>query len=282
MLLAALLFSTGGAAIKACSLPGWQVASLRSAIAAATLLLILPEARGRWSGRAVAVGAAYAATMVLYVLANKLTTAASTIFLQSTAPLWVVLLGPWLLAERLRGRDLGFMVVLALGMALFFAGAGPPTATAPDPARGDVLAALSGVTWALTILGLRWLATGPDGGGVFGPALICGNLLAFAAGVVAAPPFAWPSAVDGLVLGYLGACQVGLAYLFLGRGVRRVPAVEAALLLLVEPVLNALWAWMLHGEAPGPLPIAGGAIVLAATAARTVGEARRLRARVAA
>src|SRR6266700_1317882 len=77
LLLAAFLFSTGGVAIKACSLTGWQVASFRSGIASAALLILIPEARRNWTWRTVATGFAYAATMVAYVLANKLTTSAN-------------------------------------------------------------------------------------------------------------------------------------------------------------------------------------------------------------
>jgi drug/metabolite transporter (DMT)-like permease len=94
LLLAAVLFSTGGAAIKAATLTGWQVASFRSGVAALAVWLLVPAARGRWSRRVLAVAAVYAATMVLFVVANKLTTAANTIFLQSTAPLYVLLAGP--------------------------------------------------------------------------------------------------------------------------------------------------------------------------------------------
>jgi len=91
VLAAALTFSIGGAGIKACQLTSWQVAGFRSGIAALTLLLLLPEARRDWSARSALVGLAYAATVTLFVLANKLTTSANTIFLQSTAPLYILL-----------------------------------------------------------------------------------------------------------------------------------------------------------------------------------------------
>jgi drug/metabolite transporter (DMT)-like permease len=106
VLSAALLFSTGGAAIKATALTGWQVASFRSGIAAVVLLLCMPAWRRVWHPRTLAVGAAYAATMILFVLANKLTTATNTIFLQYTAPLYLLLLAPWLLREPVRLSDL--------------------------------------------------------------------------------------------------------------------------------------------------------------------------------
>ena len=82
---AALLFSTGGAGIKAAAFTGWQIASFRSGIAAAVLWLCIPGARRGWTRRTLLVGTAYACTLVLFVLANRLTTSANTIFLQSTA-----------------------------------------------------------------------------------------------------------------------------------------------------------------------------------------------------
>ncbi|HEX6631858.1 MAG TPA: DMT family transporter, partial [Gemmatimonadaceae bacterium] len=75
-------------------------------------------------------------------------------------------------------------------------------------------------------------------------------------------------AVDWAVLGYLGVFQVGLAYLLMTRGIRGVPALEASMILLVEPALNPVWAWLLHGEAPGVLAVAGGVLILAATVVR--------------
>ena len=120
VLAAALLFSTGGAAIKACDLSSWQIASFRCGIAAVVILIVLPGARRNWGPRTLLVGVAYAATMILFVIANKLTTAANTIFLQGTAPLYLLLLGPWLLGERTRRSDLVFTALLLGGMVLFF------------------------------------------------------------------------------------------------------------------------------------------------------------------
>ena len=134
---AALLFSTGGAAIKSAQFTSWQVAGLRSGIAAFTVWLLVPEARrlgrGAELGRTVLVSLAYAATLVLFVLANKLTTAASTIFLQDTAPIYILLLSPVLLNEPIRRRDLGFMLVIGIGMSLFFVGR--QETSSPPPIR---------------------------------------------------------------------------------------------------------------------------------------------------
>lgn len=267
---AALLFSTGGAAIKACHLSGWQVASFRSGIAVLAILLMVPEARRRWSRDTWMVGLAYAGTMVLYVLANKLTTAANTIFLQDTAPLYILLLGPLLLGERARSRDLGFMVVMAAGMLLFFVGTPPPAVTAPRPMAGNILALAAGVCWALTIMGLRHQSRGDEGAAVAVAAVACGNLIAFLAVLPLALPVASASPTDWALVVFLGVVQIGLAYVLLTHGVRGVPALEASLLLLVEPVLNPIWAWLIHGENPGLWSLLGGGIILSATAVRTL------------
>ncbi|HXO42789.1 MAG TPA: DMT family transporter [Thermoanaerobaculia bacterium] len=325
LLAAAALFSTGGAAIKAVHFSGWPVACLRSIIAGAALLLLLPQVRRRPTARMLGVAACYAATMILFVLANKLTTAASTIYLQSTAPLFVLLLSPWLLGERVRRADLVSMAAIALGLVLLVTGLEPASATAPRPLRGNLLAALSGLTWALTIMGLRSLGRG--GGAAVAPAAAAvdhrdtgaaggergaatdgdhgtaadgdrdapaegargaptahgddalvaafwGNVLAAAAALPLSLPLPPSRATDWLVLAFLGLFQIALAYVLLSRGLGGVPALEASLLLLLEPVLNPLWAWLVHGERVGPRVLAGGAMILTATLLNSWHDAR--------
>lgn len=274
VLAAAALFSSGGAAIKAASLNAWQVAGFRSVVAALALFLMLPEARRRPTLRVLLVGVSYAATMVLFVLSNKLTTSASAIFLQSTAPLHVLLLSPWLLGERVHRADLVYMGVLALGLASFFVGLDPVSATAPNPWLGNVLATLSGFTWAVTIMGLRAMGRG---GSDWGPAsALWGNVIACLVCLPLALPVGSSRPVDWLVIAYLGVFQIALAYIFLLRGLRQVTALEVSLLLLLEPVLNPIWAWMAHGERPGAWSIAGGLLILLATLAKSAWDARRV------
>ena len=268
---AAALFSTGGAAIKATSLTGWQVASFRSGIAAVAVLLLVKAARRRWSGRVLLVSVAYAITMVLFVSSNKATTAANAIFLQSTAPLYVLLLSPLLLREHARRSDLVAMAIIALGLALVVAGVPPAAATAPNPTLGNVLAIASGCTWALTVIGLRWLGSAEGGESATLSTVVAGNLFACLACLPLALPVGATAPVDWAVVGYLGVIQIGLAYLLLVRGIRGIPAFEASILLLIEPALNPIWAWLVHGEAPGTLPVVGGALILVASLLRAKG-----------
>lgn len=283
---AALLFSTGGAAIKLTTLPWAHVAGLRAGIAALFLLIVL---RVHWRSFGLAslgIGVAQAATMLLFVTGNKLTTAANVIFLQSTAPLYVLLLGPLLLGERRQRGDLGFLALFALGLGLFFVGQPPPQATAPDPALGNLLSLASGLSWAATVLGMRGLAlrqhaaalarvasadglVGTPDRDLVSAATVLGNLIVFAICLPAIAAAPLPAGRDVAILAWLGVFQVGLAYALFTRGVRGVRAFDATLLTLIEPVLNPLWTWLVHGESPGRFAIAGGALILGTSVARS-------------
>lgn len=275
VLAAAALFSSGGAVIKAIGFSGWQVSSFRSGVAVIALFLLMPEARRRPTLKVMAVGFSYASTMILFVLSNKLTTAASAIFLQSTAPLYVLLLSPWLLQEKVRPRDLAYMAVLGAGLGLFFVGLDPVSVTAPNPLLGNVLALLSGVFWAATVMGLRALGRGAGEEGSWGPAAaLWGSVLAFSMCLPMALPVTQSRPVDWLLIGFLGVFQIAVAYIFLLRGLENVRALEASLLLLLEPVLNPVWAWLAHGERPGAWSLTGGAIILLSTVVKSVLDTR--------
>jgi drug/metabolite transporter (DMT)-like permease len=262
LLAAAALWSTAGAAMKVCGLSGLQIAGGRSLVAGLFLLAALPEARRRPTVRMALAVVGYAATVVLFALANKLTTAANAIFIQDSAPLWVLALSPLLLSERAGRGELLAIPVYALGLGLFFL-----DELSPGQLTGNLVALASGVAFAACIIGLRLAREdGPA-------ALVVGNLLAAAAVL----PF-WsagpaPRPLDLALLAYLGVFQLGLAYLCFARGIAVVPALEASLLVLLEPVLNPIWTFLTVGERPGPWSLAGGAVVLAATIWRTAAPA---------
>lgn len=281
LLAAAFLFSTGGMAVKATDFTNWQVAGLRSGLAAVVLLLFLPRARQRWTWRAAVVGLAYAATLILFVSANKTTTAANAIFLQATAPIYIVFLAPWLLGERATRRDLGLLAVVAIAFAMIALGHQEASASAPDPGLGNLLAGFAGLTWALTVVGIRWLenrrhdsASGSSDAPV---AVVLGNLYVFVGCAPLAFPVGAAEPTDWLWLAFLGIFQVGLAYVLLTTAMGSVPALEASLLLLVEPVFNPLWAFLVHGEQPGPWTSLGGVVLVVGTAAKAWLDARHRR-----
>jgi len=281
VLAAALLFSVGGAGIKACELTSWQVASFRSGIAALAVWLLMPTARRGWTRQVWLVSLAYAATVLLFVLANKLTTSANTIFLQSTAPLYILLLAPWILREKSRPADLAVIALLAAGLSLFFIGAEEPLRTAPNPVAGNILAAAAGVTWAFTVMGLRRVGRNDGASGSAPAVVVAGNLIAFLVALPFALPVEAAQPLDWAIVTGLGIVQIGIAYVFLTRAMRHVPALDASVLLLLEPALNPLWARLIHGERPGPWATAGGLIILGATGLKTWMDARAQRRRPA-
>ncbi len=232
ILAAAFLFSTGGMAVKSCTLTPWQVTCFRCALGAVAMLVLMPSARRRWTWPVVLVGCAYAGTMALYVFANKTTTSANAVFLISTAPLYILLLAPRLL------------------------GAG------------------SGVFWAFTIMGLRWLERrgSREGAPV---AVVAGNSIA----ALITLPFAFPvvssQPTDWWWIFYLGFFQIAVAYVFLTTAMGAVPALEASLLILVEPVFTPLWSSWVHDEIPGPWAVTGGARIIAVTVIKTIWDAYR-------
>lgn len=269
LLCAAALFSTGGVAIKACEFRGFELAGLRSSIALVAFLALVPLARTWPSGRAWLIGVIYAATLSTFVVANKLTTSANAIFLQATAPLYVLILAPFLLGERWKLRDLWFFVAMAAGLACFFFDEAQPSATAPNPQLGNQIGLISGVGWGLSMMGFRWLAKTGSGDMTL-QAVVAGNALAalaclgwaFGSGPTTildagAGSWAW--------LVYIGVFQIALAYLLVTKAVRELEALEVTLLLLLEPVLNPLWSLLVHDETPGRLALVGAGILLFAT-----------------
>ena len=275
-LAAALLFSTGGAGIKTGTFSAAQVSCVRSGIAAIVLLAwwrFRPRSgsgsgSGSQLGAILGIGAIYGTVLTLFVVSTKLTTAANAIFLQATAPLYILALSPWLLRERVTRRDVGYMAVLAVGLALCFAGQQTASSIATNPSLGNALAVICSVSWAFTLIALRWAQRGERDIGV--PAVIAGNFLAS----IAALPFAWPFPDAGGgewgTLIYLGVVQIGVAYICLTTAMRTLPALEVSLLLLLEPVLNPMWTWLVRGEAPGQWVIAGGALIIGATAVQGI------------
>jgi DME family drug/metabolite transporter len=259
LLAAAVLWSSAGAVIKLSRLDAWQLAGGRALVAALFLTAVVPSARRRPTAALLWVGLAYAFTTVLFVLANKLTTAANAIFLQDTAPLWVLLFSPLVLGERPGRGELLSVPVFGLGLGLFFL-----DQLSPGQLAGNLVALAAGVAFAASILGLRRL-------GAEGPAaLVWGNLIAAAFTLPLWPLGPAAGAADLGAIAFLGIFQLGLSYLFFSMGLRGTPAVEASLLVLLEPVLNPVWTFLFAGERPGPWALAGGAVILLATTWRTL------------
>jgi DME family drug/metabolite transporter len=263
---AALLWSSGGLAIKLVPLPALGVAFWRSLLTAIFLIFVLRPGPERWRRASWTTALVYAVMILSFISATKMTTAANAIFLQYTAPLYVLLFAPVLLKEPFRRADAVTLVVALLGMTLFFVGKLEAGALA-----GNVAGVFSGVFFGGVILLLRRDTTRDAMASV-----LLGNLLA----ALFALPFARGRlALDAkgvLLVLFLGVVQMGLSYILYVKGLSVVPAAEASLLSMIEPVLNPVWVWLGIGERPTAWAALGGAVVLLSVAGRTVwGAVRR-------
>ncbi len=265
LVLAALCWSLGGVLIKRVDWPPLAVAGGRGLIAAAFLAATTRGLRFTWSPVQIGASIAYALTTVLFVLANKLTTAANAILLQYTAPVWIALFGAWFLGERATRADWLTVAAVLGGLALFFA-----DGLQLGGSAGNGFALASGVSFAAMILTLsRQKNSGPPV-----ESIILGNLIAFAIGVpfmVSAP---LPSTGGLAALGVLGVVQLGVSYWLYARALRHVTALEAVLIPVVEPILNPVWVLLALGEKPSPLALVGGGIVLIAVTLRALASVR--------
>lgn len=266
LLAAGMLFSLGGALIKACTFPSLERAGLRSLVAAATLFVLLPEARRLPDRRIALLLLPYFGATCLFVVANTLTTAANAIFLQSTAPFWVALIAPLWLGERTQRRDLAMLLCIGIGMGLFFAAETKASATATDPRLGDAIALVSGLAYGCLLLGFRWLARHDANAAC--AVVAWGNAanvpLTLALSPLVGQTWTAGDASSWVSIAVLGTMQVGLAYALLVRAIPHVPALSASLILMIEPALNPLLAWLVHGEVPNAFACSGGALILGA------------------
>lgn len=261
---AALLWSAGGLAIKLVPSGPATVVFHRAWIASATLWLLLRPARIRFRWSFAAACAAYAGMIITFVVATKWTTAANAIFLQDSGIVWVLVFSPLIARDPVRRADVAAVAACLAGMTLFFVGR-----LSVQGRAGNLVALLSGVFYAVTVLLLRRNA---------GPAAqwtaIAGNALA---AILVIPflsaPFDLPVRAWG-VLVFLGVVQIGCAYALFIRGLETIPAAQASIIALLEPILNPVWVYLGVGERPTPLAIAGAAVVVGAIAWRTAVSGR--------
>ena len=258
VLAAALLWSTGGLFIKWTSLSGLELSFWRSLFAVVTVALFTRH-EGFGLNRLTAFASfLYAVLLILFVLATKTTTAANAIFLQYTAPVYLLVLEPIIYKEKFRSRDLITVLVCLGGMALFFVGQ-----LRPQDVTGNLFALTSGFCFALYFLLLRH----PRAREVNrASSVIYGNGLAVV--MTAAWGLATVTSItrhDLFAVSYLGIVQLGIAYtLFTTAMARGVRSLDAGIICYAEPVLNPVWVFLVLGERPSRWAVLGGAIIIAA------------------
>lgn len=255
LVITALLWSLGGLFIKLVDWNAMAIAGGRSLIAVAVIWLFLPGHRFRFTRWVVAGALAYSATVITFVAATRWTTAANAIFLQFTAPVYVAALGGWFLGEKSSRADWFRMAAAQGGILLFFLDGLSWGGTV-----GNLVGLFSGVSFAFLILLLR---KQKDANPV--DSVLLGNLLTV---LVCLPWMIGPLPSGKSLVGvlFLGVFQLGISYLLYTRAIKRVPALPAVLIGMIEPILNPLWVLIVIGETPSLMALTGGAIVIGAAA----------------
>jgi drug/metabolite transporter (DMT)-like permease len=251
----ASLWSIGGILIKSVALHPLAIAGVRSAIAGLVVLIFIRRLpKFNWSGAQIGATLCFVLTVTLFVTATKMTTAANAILLQYTAPIHVAILSWPLLGEKVRKKDWLALIAMTIGMTLFFY-----EDVAPKYFWGNIIALCSGVSFAGIALFLRMDKIGNPLSTIF-----LGHLLTALVGLPFLIGAETPDFSQTGILLALGVFQLGIPYILYGLAIRHVTALEAALIPVIEPVLNPIWVLLFLGEKPDMMALVGGVIVVTA------------------
>ncbi len=258
--LTAILWSSGGLFIKLISLDSMELSFFRCAIAAVVFALMFRKRILKLNSLALLNSFAYAAVLILFVIATKTTTAANAIFLQSTAPIYVLIFEPLLTKTKWERINIITIVVCFLGMILFFMGD-----LTPGDIKGNIAALLAGVAFAAFFLGMK--KNEPQ----FGESSIFyGNVIVALICIPFITDMNSISLQDFAMVSFLGVFQIAFAYALFSYGLKRIIAVEASIISMFEPVLNPIWVFIGYGEVPSFYAIIGGIIIMSAITVRTL------------
>jgi drug/metabolite transporter, DME family len=259
--LTAFLWSSSGLFIKILTISAYQILFYRSLIAALTLLFFLYIKSKKTDFKpdilSVLASVSYSGILIFFVVANKMTTSANAIFLQFTAPLYLLFLEPLFLKTKFRMRNLFTIIACILGMALFFM-----EKLEPGSFYGNIIAVMAGVSFAFFSLLLKWKKNLGHSNTIM--TIVFGNLLVAAICFPVIYPDLSLTSTQFFILLYMGVIQIGLSYFIFNVGIKYVSATEALIIGILEAVFNPVWVFLGVGEIPSINAIIGGGIIFAA------------------
>jgi drug/metabolite transporter, DME family len=269
VVIAVLLWSTGGMFIKlATNLDAYQVTFFRSLLAGITVLLITRKAGLRINAFGIMCSVIYATLLFLFVWATKHTTAANAIFLQYTAPVYILILAPFVIGEKFHLKDLATVIFCIAGMSLFFVGD-----LSIGDYQGNIAALGSGIFLGLYIMLLKHpkaVGMNPVITVIYGNLLLAVLTLPFGVAAIGKATL-----TDYAAVTFLGVFQIGIAYILFIKGVRGgTRPLDASIIGFIEPLLNPVWVFLFIGERPSQWAILGGAIIISTVVIHTVVQFR--------
>ncbi|MBK7629471.1 MAG: EamA family transporter [Ignavibacteriales bacterium] len=256
----AILWSSGGLFIKLISLNSMQLSFFRCLIAAIVFAIIFRKKLLAVNRFTFINAAFYAIVLTTFVIATKTTTAANAIFLQSTAPIYVLIFEPIINKTKYEKINVITIAVCFIGMIFFFLGE-----ISPGHLTGNLIALISGIMFASFFLGMR-----KNGKEYQQSSIFYGNIFV----TIICIPFVLdlkPLTFNDLwMVTFLGVFQIAFAYALFSYGLKRILAVEASIISMFEPVLNPVWVLIGYGEMPTFFAAIGGGIIIIAIAVRTI------------
>lgn len=258
----AFLWSSSGLFIKVLNISAFQISFFRSAIAALTIYTI-SYLRGNKikfefdliSNLSVFF---YAGILILFVIATKMTTAANAIFLQFTAPIYLVILEPIFLKIKFESKNLITVIICIMGMVLFFFGR-----LELGNIYGNLIAICSGICFAMFSLLLKYKKLRKGSDNTLQSAVLGNALVAVITFFLVFPNFGL-STTEALILTYMGVIQIGISYMIFNIGIRYVSATESMIIATMEAIFNPIWVFIGIGEAPSVYALIGGLIIFSA------------------
>ena len=267
MVATAFLWSIAGLFIKVIDWNPIAIAGIRSFIASLVLLIYLKKPKLHLSFPQVAAAVANAMTMLLFVIANKTTTAANAILLQYIAPIFTAFLGAALLKERTRIEHWIAFIVVATGMIIMFM-----EKLSGGQLMGNILALTSAVTFSLFFVFMRMQKEGSPFESILLSHWITAAICLIVSFFLPIPAFTVKSV--GAIM-TLGVIQIGISSILFAVAIKRITAVSANLIAVIEPVFNPVWVFLVLNEAPGINTVLGGAVIVSAVTGVSIISSRR-------
>jgi len=267
MVATASLWSIAGLFIKVIDWNPFAIAGLRSFIASLVILVYLKKPKLHLSFPQVAAAIANAATMLLFVIANKTTTAANAILLQYIAPVLTAFIGAALLKERTRIEHWLAFAAVAAGMIIMFLGK-----LGGGQLLGNILALTSALTFSLFFVFMRMQKDGSPFESILLSHWITAGVCLTVSLFIPMPNFTIKSV--GAIM-TLGIIQIGIPSILFAVAIKRITAVSANLIAVIEPVFNPVWVFIALHESPGINTVIGGAVIVAAVTGVSIISSRR-------
>jgi drug/metabolite transporter (DMT)-like permease len=263
----AILWSIGGLFIKVIDWNPFNIAFSRSLIASIVIIIFIRKIKFKLSFPLIAAGISNALTMMLFVIANKTTTAANAIILQYIAPVITAFLSYFLLKEKVGLENFISVIIITIGVVIMFF-----DKVSYGSLFGNVIAIISAFTFSFYFIFMRMQKDGSTIESVLLSHIIT-VITCFAVSIFIPLPKFSPLSIMAVFI--LGIFQIGLTSILFAMAIKKISAITANLIAVIEPVCNPIWVFIAIGEKPQLNSIIGGVIIVISVTVATIISAKR-------